>query len=175
MSMNSFSSRSRNSKYKAMEEELSDLLNLHPEGESNQSTQLNTITHLSFRDIDREKLQKNWSDPQGRRVAQRHEVQLTVLVVTPNKSFRTQSENVSATGVLLRDILPEAIAQHKFEVVLIRTDDIGKKTFYIFRGHAVRSIPRTRRIQFDAMTAESEAKLQTLFKALSHNPEVTSA
>jgi hypothetical protein len=159
MSMNSFSFRSALSSSEPAEREITDLLELHPEGEAFPVDRLKTLSDQPYEILDLKRLREE-VDPDERRAAPRFEIRYTVLIANHLQAFRTQSQNISATGLLLKDVLPAEFSNHPFDIVIIQTDSSGARSFLFFRGKAVPGPLRSRRVQFDALTRESEIKLQ---------------
>jgi hypothetical protein len=166
MSMNSFSFRADLQNRQAYEEEISGLLELHQDGEVFPLDPSKNPKNLNYKPLDFSSLREEWEDPRGQRMAPRYELQMTVLIANHLKAFRTLSQNLSLTGLLLKDLLPTEFAEKVFDVVLIKTDASNKKTFFLFRGKAVGRSTRSRRVKFEAMAPDSEAKLRKLFQGL---------
>ena len=74
----------------------------------------------------------------GRRVAPRLDVALEVIIMSPARSFRTQTANISESGLLLQDPVPGFITKNPFEIILKFRDpqDAGKKETFVFQGQS---------------------------------------
>lgn len=108
----------------------------------------------------------------ARRAAPRYGISYRVLVVTAFQSFRTKTKNISATGMLLEDCLPEVFMKEHFDIVLVVEDDSpptgkpkSRKTLS-FRGKAVGGPLRSSRIHFSAAPLESQQALAQITKDL---------
>lgn len=157
--MNSFSFRSSHRSDEPAEREITDLLELHPEGEAFPVKNLKNLNDQPYEILDLKRLREE-VDPNERRAAPRFEIKYTVLIANHQQAFRTQSQNISATGLLLKDVLPAEFSNHSFDIVMIQTEPSGTRSFLFFRGKAVPGPLRSRRVQFDALTRDSELKLQ---------------
>lgn len=109
----------------------------------------------SFEPVNIASLVKGYHDPKGRRLAPRHDVQLTVVLYTSSKSFRTTTQNISAGGAMLRDELPQSFGSDQFDILFIYEDPAAqKKRYFMMKGQAVGSsaaaiqIQATNRVQF---------------------------
>ena len=135
MPMNSFSFRSaeRNETDRSQDhceelyEELSGVLEVQKIGELIANKHAKRFRKIDFQPVNLENLKNRWSDPSGRRIAPRFNLQMTVLICSHTKSFRSQTKNISLSGLCLQDILPEDFNRGVFDVVLIQEDEIGKK------------------------------------------------
>lgn len=107
----------------------------------------------------------------GRRIAPRFSVEMTVVIFSSNQSFRTRSLNVSATGVLLHDLLPVSFMSTKIEVLLIHEDPATRaKRHLLFHGEAVGGPLRTQRVVFKASAQKAAETLQGLLVGLTPIP-----
>jgi len=165
MPMNSYSFRGGgNHCCGSSEHEIEELLELHPEGEAFPVNPRH-LANEPYQPLDIKRLYEE-VDPNDRRGAPRYELQLTVLIANHCQAFRTQSRNVSATGLLLKDFLPEDFSKHTFDIILIQTHPTGQKSFFRFRGKAVEGPLRSRRVHFEATTRDTEHLLQQAFQGL---------
>ena len=119
--------------------------------------------------VDLENLKKKYSayEGLGRRIAPRFCLKMTAVVLNHKMSFRTESINISESGVLLKDLLPQDMMKEPFEIVLIHEDDqTGTKTHLLFQGEAVGGPLRTPRITFKAAVEKSQERLLDLVQDL---------
>lgn len=167
--MNSHSSRSggldRPSRQEMDEDlELTGILNLHPEGSEFQPRNIVSFPEALFQPVDLQRLKREYPDSsEGRRAGARYCLRVTVLICNHQKAFRTQTENVSYSGLLTKDQLPETFQKGFFDVLLIDESQIGKKQYVLFRGTLVDGASSTRRVRFEAFGADAERKLTALF------------
>lgn len=122
------------------------------------------LTPINIAELKR--LHKDMTAP-GRRVAPRYELEMEVIILTQTRSFRTTTVNVSASGALLKDPLPQefmSCASLEFIFIQIRHD---QKQRLMFRGRAVGGPNSTARITFIESAGDSQKVLQSSFKALS--------
>jgi hypothetical protein len=152
MSMNSHS-RKRN------QDEVTDLLDLTQYQEA-----LAEADHSQVLDL--ENINVSWTDPKGRRSAPRYPLSTTILVSNCYRAFRTKVENISLTGVLLKDFLPEDFMHAPFDLVLIEDNGTEQNSYINFRGHAVRVTPKSNRVIFDVLTEKSATRLNQLVEDL---------
>lgn len=165
MSMNSFSFKAEKKRRRSRREtdtqtqtDVSQLLDLHPEGATSQSKE------ASPPDLNLQKYE--WQDPMGRRKTPRYELNLTVLISNHRKAFRSQTLNLSSGGLLLKDLLPEEFSQHPFDILMIHTTVDGEKLFFLVRGRALPGRLRGRQIQFESLGEGCESRLLELFEGL---------
>ena len=169
MSMNSHSSgpkkksaaRKLRSQDDSENNEVSELLNLFPEGSEQE---LKELTKEIYLPLDLGKTKSGWSDKDGTRGSPRKEIKMTVLIVHFQTSFRTESVNLSLKGVLIRDSLPAELLNQTFDLVLIHELDQNRKEFIMFQGRAIRDSMQVHRIEFVTMKADSVKKLERLLK-----------
>lgn len=169
MAMNAHNRGRSRVEFVSADDELSGLIGILPESTvvDIPKEEANKLSEFSYRPINVPHLQSLWKDREnGRRVAPRFKLTLDVLIVTPHKAFRTQTENISATGLLLKDLLPESFSSQRFEILLILYKSNGKPSYLLFRGTAVDNPMRTRRVRFEFNTRESEARLNQLLARL---------
>lgn len=139
------------------------LIDLHPEGEVFNSTKLNLLKNIDQKPVELKLLPKDWSDTSvGRRAAPRYKLNFHVLICNHKKSFRTHSENVSMTGVLLADEIPKEFADGPFDIILIQERDPAFKKHILFRGGLVLDQKDHRRIFFKEMAEDSISTLYSL-------------
>lgn len=114
-----------------------------------------------------ETLVKGYVDPsKGRRVAPRYMKQLTAVVYTNNRSFRTTTVNISVGGAMLKDNLPTEFQYGAIEVLFIHEDsESSQKQYFMFKGEAIKNTGPTSRIQF---TSASPAAQETLANLLNN-------
>lgn len=110
--------------------------------------------------------------PQGRRIAPRFTVELEVIILTPTKSFRTKSVNVSASGALLKDELPDDFMTSSLDIIIVREAGNSKKRL-LFRGKAVGGPSRSCRITFQACVKDSDSELKETFRDLEPLPFIS--
>ncbi len=109
--------------------------------------------------------------PQGRRIAPRFPVELEIIILTQTKSFRTQSINVSSSGALLKDPLPEEFMKANLDIIIVRTKGSSKRRL-LFRGTAVGGPLRSSRITFEACVKDADEELKEAFQDLEPLPFV---
>lgn len=167
MSMNSFSHRLALKQRAELEEELTGILDLHGNGDEFTASAFRRLKDIKFEPVDLAKLKKNWIETDGdRRFAPRFELKLTVLVCNHRKAFRTETMNVSVSGLLLKDVLPLEFSSSTFEVIVIEETAGRSKNYLLFRGKAVDGPIRTPRVIFESLAADTEAKLMALLSDL---------
>ncbi len=110
--------------------------------------------------------------PQGRRIAPRFTIELEVIILTQTKSFRTRSINVSASGALLKDELPEEFMTTSLDIIIVRQAGESKKRL-LFRGKAVGGPSRSCRITFQACVKDSDSELKETFRDLEPLPFIS--
>ena len=107
----------------------------------------------------------------GRRVAPRFSVQISAVVFTSQVSFRTKTLNISASGVLLEDLLPPEFMKSKIEILFIYTEArTGQRHHLLFRGRPVGGPLRSARVQFEDSAKRALETLQSLFAELTPLP-----
>ncbi len=144
MPMNSFCFRAEQPGRYRYEREKSELLNLYPEAS------------LLSKDG------PQWEVPHGRRQTERCSVQLTVLVANHLRAFRTECQNLSCGGLLLKEVLPIEFSKTLFDIILIQQTSHRNKNYVLFRGAMVGTTMLSRRIQFQSMTLDARARLNKL-------------
>lgn len=171
MSMNSFSSRPSRSRKKnrrdPWEEEISELIDLNQNGEPLDPTYLTHFQKPHFQPVDLEQFKKNWNDPKpGYRKSPRFALNLSVLVCNRFKTFRSESENISLSGILIKDLMPEEFSQEQFEIILIEENGESQNKYLLFRGKTIDGPLRTNRFKFDSLTPATELQLLELISTL---------
>lgn len=115
--------------------------------------------------IDMEKLKTQYKDTsqEGRRVAPRVPIEMTVIVYSQTKSHRTKSVNVSLTGVLLGSGIPDGFSSGAVEVVFIHEDPkTGKKKHLVFIAEVVDAKNGGKRLQFKTALEKSSEELEKI-------------
>ena len=110
--------------------------------------------------------------PEGRRIAPRFTVELEVIILTQTKSFRTKSINISASGALLKDELPELFMASSLDIIIVREAGNAKKRL-LFRGKAVGGPSKSCRITFQACVKDSDSELKETFRDLEPLPFIS--
>lgn len=100
-----------------------------------------------------------------RRGAARFDKQIEVLVVGRGKSFRTQTLNISVTGVMLEKALPFEMESGPFEIVFILQDKGGSKRQLAFEGKVSGDLKDRRRLVFGELTPNGQKLLKTIYAA----------
>jgi hypothetical protein len=149
-----------------LEENLSDVLDQYRPGEEFTSSAFDFLGQIQYQPIDLEKLKLSSDEKnRGRRLAPRYEFKMTALICNHRRAFRTETENISLTGLLLKDTLPEDFSRHFFEVVII-AESRGQKNYLFFRGRSLGERLRSPRIVFESVTPDTEHKLSEIFQSL---------
>jgi hypothetical protein len=120
--------------------------------------------------FDELRLQYQDPSPPGRRIAPRFEVKLEVIILTQTRSFRTCSVNVSASGALLRDLLPPEFMHNPLLDIILIEDTPRFKRRMLFRGKAVGGPTRSSRITFLESARNAQADLKSTFTNLKPLP-----
>lgn len=96
-----------------------------------------------------------------RRKQIRHELQIEILIVTPDgKSFRSQTQNISLSGVLLTKPLPKSFARGFFDLVVInKFEEDPKKSRLMLRCKAVGDLSDPQRLTFMSPSEETLKRL----------------
>jgi len=101
----------------------------------------------------------------GRRGDLRYEVSMTAIVYTRTASFRTESVDVSGSGVQFKDQLPEEFINRPIEILFVHEDPhTGRKTHLILQGVAVGHGLNTPRAKFNRLAPRLSQILQRLLK-----------
>lgn len=120
------------------------------------------LKETKFQPVNLEYLKKLSPDEtsEKRRAAPRFHLELTAILSNGYKTFRTKTVDVSFTGILLKDVVPEDFVQSIIEIVIKDESEKNKVRYFHFRGRMINEGPsRTRRLSFQAMTKESEKHL----------------
>lgn len=174
MGMNSFTLRKAASKWSRLDEELSGILKSHRDGDEFTASCFRELKHVEHKPVDLDSLKKEYSadhDP-GRRIAPRFDIEMTVLICNYRKAFRTKTENISATGFRLKDVLPLEFSSLTFDVILIDEKDPQHKTYLIFKGKAIEGPLRTNRLILEGTAASNDRKLVEIIKKLTEPTSV---
>ncbi len=107
-------------------------------------------------------LQRNQQARSGheKRSAPRYDLRIQVFIMTKKKTFKTHSNNISLSGILLQDPLPRECISEIFEVVIV--NGISKSDRIVFRGKIVGDIFDPRRITFLDQKESVKTALQSL-------------
>jgi hypothetical protein len=146
----------------------SGLIGLDPNAleELNAGEAFKKIEKMPKRPVDINALKKKYSGfHQGRRIAPRYGVSLHVILYTVTKSFRTSSVNISASGVLLKDYVPEEFLKESFDVVFVDQADSDRR-YMVFRAKAVGGPVKTDRITFLSSISNSQEVLMNVLDDL---------
>lgn len=112
-------------------------------------------------------LVKGYKDPAGRRFAPRYDIDLTVVLYTADRSFRTTTRNISAGGALLADVIPESFSQLVFDVLFMVLDPAtGAKKYIMVRGQSVGMGSNVNRIRFNATSKQSRESFEKFIAQL---------
>jgi len=99
-----------------------------------------------------------------RRGSERHEKRLEVLIAGKGKSFRTQTVNLSLTGVMLEKAIPPEMQGGPFEIVFYFQSQ-GNKKQLVFQGKVSGDLRDRRRLVFGDLTPNNQKILEELFVA----------
>jgi hypothetical protein len=114
-----------------------------------------------------ENLVRGYNDPEGRRKAPRFEVKMTVVIYSANRSFRAQTLNVSAGGVMLDKILPEGFGSEKLDILLISEEENQeKKSYFMMKGESVGAPLRSNRVKFLAANSQTRQTFESFITDL---------
>ncbi len=169
MPMNSFSFQRATLDEQDFDLELSGILDCHNLSEFLASKQSKHFQKFDFKPVNLDNLKNHWTDYRGRRIAPRFDLELTALICNHAKAFRSQTKNISLSGLCLCDLLPEDFSQGPFEVVLIEEDESGKKHYLLLRARAVQGKLRSGRIYFESITSYTEKQLFKLLAGLTES------
>lgn len=124
------------------------------------------IEKMPKRPVDIAALKRKYSGyHQGRRVAPRYGINLSVILYTVTKSFRTNSVNVSASGVLLKDHVPEEFMKETFDVVFVDQNSKDRR-YMVFRAKVVGGPVKSDRITFLSSISNSQEVLMNVLDDL---------
>jgi hypothetical protein len=168
MPMNSYSFRSGSGEALNLEEYLAELLLRLRNGEEHTNSAIRALREINYEPVDLERLKIKWPEDQkqGTRKAPRYNLSIPVLICNNNKVFRTETENISMSGLLLKDTLPEDFSRHAFDVILIEKDEPFEKKYLLFRGRAAEGKLRTERVYFELSAKDSQQKLSEMIEQL---------
>ncbi len=107
-------------------------------------------------DIDALKI-KHADKKLGRRSAPRYALMCEVIIMAPNKSFKTSSLNVSESGALLADNIPTELRGQNFEILFIISQ--GEKKDYMLFHAKIANPLYIDRVQFVKSIGQSQKKL----------------
>jgi hypothetical protein len=99
-----------------------------------------------------------------RRNSNRYDKKLEVLIAAKGKSFRTQTINISLTGVMLEKALPFDMFGGPFEIVFYFQNNGAKKQI-VFQGKVSGDLKDRRRLVFGDLTPNNQKLLEELFVA----------
>lgn len=92
-----------------------------------------------------------------KRSAPRHDYRLEILLMSPDKSFRTYTKNISLSGAYLEDPVPKAIFNSTFEVVVVNRVDHKK---VLLKGRTLGDLSDLRRLKFVDMDPRCKEDLK---------------
>lgn len=99
-----------------------------------------------------------------RRSANRHERKLEVLIAGKGKSFRTNTVNISLSGVMLEKAIPNDMLGGPFEIIFFLHSN-GSKKQLVFQGKVTGDLKDRQRLVFGDLSASNQKLLQELFVA----------
>ncbi|MEY4615982.1 MAG: hypothetical protein RJB66_942 [Pseudomonadota bacterium] len=99
-----------------------------------------------------------------RRRSARVTKKIEVIIASGGKSFRTQTVNLSSSGVLLDKAIPFDLKSGPFEIVFIIDSPAGKKQF-AFQGKVSGDLQDRRRLVFSDLTSKTQKMLNDLIAA----------
>lgn len=113
---------------------------------------------------ERELKNANFEGPEQRRAHKRYELNVEVLVLCGLKSFRSTTQNISLSGVLLKNPMPRNFLNAPLEVVFIVRDFEGaQEEKLVFGGKLAGNLLDPRRLMFTEKDAQDIEKLKKLF------------
>jgi hypothetical protein len=134
---------------------------LIPEGAS-----LESLEKVELVEIDRERLKRNKQKSWGRRLAPRYALSAPAIVLSDQSSFKTTTLNISYTGVLMKDSLPQQFRNKELHLLIKVTDSVdGKDYTLVFRAKPVPAEPWVR-FAFEATNPKNEKIMQHIFSEL---------
>ncbi len=101
-------------------------------------------------------LSQKESQPE-KRSAPRHDYRLEILLMSPDKSFRTYTKNISLSGAYLEEPVPKAIFNSTFEVVIVNRIDHKK---VLLKGRTLGDVSDLRRLKFVDMDPRCKEDLK---------------
>jgi c-di-GMP-binding flagellar brake protein YcgR len=99
-----------------------------------------------------------------RRRAARVNKKIEVIIASRGKSFRTQTVNISVTGLMLEKAIPFDMKGGPFEIVFIVQDAKGKKQF-AFQGKVSGDLEDRRRLVFSDLPSKTKKILDEILAA----------
>lgn len=105
-----------------------------------------------------------FSSGADRRNASRHEKKLEVLIAGKGKSFRTNTVNISLSGVMLEKAIPNEMLGGAFEIIFFLYKN-GSKKQLVFQGKVTGDVQDRQRLVFGDLSANNQKLLQELFVA----------
>lgn len=104
--------------------------------------------------------------PQDRRGAARHDFKIEVILVSKKgTSFRTQSRNISLSGTLLEDVIPQEFFHYPFDMILVnKFEKNPRKNRVYLQGHIIGDLRDPRRLTFVDPSEELTLKLTKLMQ-----------
>lgn len=127
---------------------------------------LKQLSEATFKPVNLEELKKRYEHVGGlgRRIAPRFALKMSTVVFNSKGSFKTETMNISSSGVLLRDTLPDTFMNGDFDILLIHENpDSGQKSHLLFRGEAVGGPLRSGRVTFRSAAKSAVELLHKLF------------
>jgi hypothetical protein len=179
MSMNAISAKMERNRARARrklreqyDDEYTDELNLNVEADGISGKEFRNLRKKKHESVDLDALKKKYQGMDlGRRIAPRFPINMSVVVFSQNTSFRTESLNISATGVLLKDLLPASFMEAPIEVLFIYENPrTGHKQHMLFGAMAVGGPLRSARVTFKSSVHQSAELLEGLFVGLTPIP-----
>lgn len=100
-----------------------------------------------------------------RRRAQRHSFKIEILLMHKKGSFRTFSKNISLTGTLIENKIPQEFLSVPFDLIIInRFEKDARKGRLLFKGRVVGDLANPKRLMFVDPTPEMTQRLEQLLK-----------
>jgi hypothetical protein len=98
-----------------------------------------------------------------RRSSRRHDFRLQVILLSPQKSFRTFTDNISISGMMLEDVIPEEYLNQVFDIVIIRKSKLQNFAEKIaFTAKVVGDLRDRRRIAITSYQHRSKERLSEM-------------
>jgi hypothetical protein len=166
MAMNSFSSGKAFLEMGDMSEQLYRLLKNSSAESAIDSEFASFFDSHTFEPVNLNLLKKGWTDESGgRRRSPRYDLNVEVLICNHNRAFRTKTVDISLTGLQLTDPLPGEFSRGFLDIMLIE-ENLGEKTYLLFRGKLVAGMLSGRRIAFESLAADSAEGLMRMVEGL---------
>lgn len=102
----------------------------------------------------------------GRRQTPRYGLRVEVLICSAHRAFRTKTTNVSMSGLLLKDYIPDELMRGAVDIVLIDESRPEGKKYLVFRGKAVGGPLRSQRLFFNSAAPLAQNELAKLVEDL---------